>query len=1260
MSKRIVVVPPQSPLLTAPSTQVLYQYDDGFALIETDAAGHENGEGETPVRRGLQLEGVSDELLETARNTVFPVREAGGPNNHRNNSAASVTAYVEMIGPVDNAWLTRLQALGVEPLQYQPENCYLCRGLPNAFEEAKDEAFVFRVTPVTSALKPRVERISEASTDVMITTVTGDVDTFADAIDQVEGVMLKADRPPEQVGNFTRIFARVTSDGQAALLSNPLIISVERLDPVLPEDEVAGLIIAGQVSAAGVPLHDYPRWLQDAGVNGLGVTIGIVDEGVDTSHPAFSGRVADLTGGRRSWHGTFVAGHAAGDYRAETDELGYVLGLGTAPSANLIVQDNQLNPGTACAQTVNTQVNGVFGSIQNNSWGKGTDNPMTYLSDEHAYDALARNADSQAAAPKPLTICFSSGNSGSNGLTRPKAAKNILVTGNSESQRNIGGTDSDNIDEVYTGTYPSSWGNCADRRIRPHVVAPGEWTASANFDSRPGDLEYISPRLTWGGGSSGASPKTAGACALLTHWWKQYHQGQSPSPAMLRALVVNSAEPMKRAGDAPNQHQGWGRLSLRGILAPGVRGIYSDQEFMFASARQSQEWMIRPVDPHQPVKVTLAWTDPPGPLNSGTESVDAIVNKLLLSVVAGNRTYYGGWRETDFEQGYSKLSTGSVPTRVDNLQNVFLRATPASDTIRIKVEALSLSGDCLTGGAVRLQQDFALVITNAELVHDDPVVNIVIDDDVEANADPAHPDDHSLDDDPVDPIEPIDDQGDDWQLDRDAEDRWWSGASEAGAVVESSRNAAPALWSRQVRQGIRAASALLPERSIAVHDGAAPEYGGSGSSFSAALRNLVGGQPLGTVVLVVNRRMRVSTGDLALLRQISFGGDLYLLSDDPGVVAFLLRRLNRIEGIHVRMTAGGEDIGQLVQDTLAELCGRQQLVVTPIPSNADDTQSDYSFDVVSEDEALSLNIQYEGDALSGTLTLKRPNLPAKKIDLRNPGNIQVRKSQGLVQVVIARPKNAKNWAGQWTLVTSDLVGSDHIAVSVWAHSKLKLTLTLRSSPLTAESGRSEALVDIHGEGGARLSQAQIRSVLTTGVQAATEAGGGQRVLRARPSRRQASQPGGAVNVEAERSQPLNSNLSDRVRLPASAQGAAAVRVVAEAYGETAQNEHFGRILNNSLSQLQPRSEWSQNAGAAGSVVIQAHITGVDYAAGRIVSLRLARANAPVPADKTVTPTVVLGEALTLIDLDELGSQVVLLRVQESQAQRLLYSLEAQP
>jgi subtilisin family serine protease len=611
-------------------------------------------------------------------------------------SGHRLLAYVELAGPVEPGWLEALRRRGVELLQYRSAGTYLGSGTDVAFRTAEELRFVRRVVPVTSAMKPRVGFPTDRSRSVWVVLVA---------------------KPPTGALYFKRVPASLTEEAQRRVLAVPHVLAVESREPPVLQDEVTGLILAGQYDREGIPSGSYLEWLRAHGLDGVGVTIGIVDSGVNVDHPAFAGRIRDLANGKQSWHGTAMAGLAAGRYLEERDEAGYLYGLGVAPAADLLAQDRFAPPEEVCRQTV-TEVgpSGVPGTVQNNSFGKGTRNPMDYGSEEALYDLMVRNSDPRGSAPKPLTICFAAGNEGTKGLNRPAGAKNVLVTGNSSTYRpRDGGIEAETISAVYsgnydTGFYASSLGNCGDGRIRPHVVAPGQWSATANHGAQPGERRYLSRRLTWGGGTSGATALTSGACALLTQWWRR-EAGRDPSPALLRALVVNGAVDTGDGGPIPNRRQGWGRLNLENILAPDLRRAWLDQSLLFTSSGQQRVWPIRLADAARPLKITFAWTDPPGPLGSGTPEISAIVNRLALRVEVGEKTYFGN----HFAGGWS-IPGAAEREGWDNLQNVYLPAEAVAEEIaQVSVTALEIAMDCLTGRVESPRQDFALWISNGVL-----------------------------------------------------------------------------------------------------------------------------------------------------------------------------------------------------------------------------------------------------------------------------------------------------------------------------------------------------------------------------------------------------------------------------------------------------------------------------------------------------------------------------------------------------------------
>ncbi|WP_219948669.1 peptidoglycan-binding protein [Salinibacterium sp. M195] len=700
-NQQVAVVPAGTELPGGPDITILHTYDNGDQLVEAPA---------TTVA-----------ATESAR--VIPPRpEAPQSEADRSNiesiiGDADTFALVELAGPPERSVVERLEAAGVALVTFEPPASYLVRGKKSALEAVAALPVVRAVSLPTARSKPRT-RMPEAGTkDVWVVLHSSTAEQTLTELRGVAGLSIVGDLEPP-AGLYQRISAIADGTSVDSALALPGVAAVEDRVPIRPEDEVADLIVAGMIDAQRRPVGNYLRWLEDRGINGAGVTIGIVDNGVDETHDAFTGRIVAHDGNRRDWHGTFVAGHAAGDFRTERDSNGYLYGVGMAPGADLITQSSSDSSALNCRQTVTTSgiLGGANGSVQNNSWGTETmPGGMDYGSAEATFDGLVRDADGASTA---LTICFSAGNRGSDGLTRPKAAKNVIVTGNSESYRPefradkpTAAAEADDPNEMFTGNGASSYGNCLDGRIRPHVCAPGEWTAAANFGMTSSSIEFISAQMTWGGGTSGASPKTAGACALAIDWWASNIGGDAPSPAMLRAMMVNGATDTGFGGPIPNNRQGWGRVNLGAVFDDSVHKLYVDQSIRLASIGEMRQWNLYASDPNKPVKVTLTWTDPPGTVGSGTVDRPAIVNRLRLRLDHSGNTYFGN----DFTNGWSRSGSPGDDEGTDNTQNIYLQGGEIVGAFTVTVEALQLAMNCLTNRPTSPQQDFALVVHNAHM-----------------------------------------------------------------------------------------------------------------------------------------------------------------------------------------------------------------------------------------------------------------------------------------------------------------------------------------------------------------------------------------------------------------------------------------------------------------------------------------------------------------------------------------------------------------
>ncbi len=202
----------------------------------------------------------------------------------------------------------------------------------------------------------------------------------------------------------------------------------------------------------------------------------------------------------------------------------------------------------------------------------------------------------------------------------------------------------------------------------------------------------------------------SGAAALIRDWYTREH-GRNASIAGTDQGDPGQHRHRSRGrrgrqgdevGPAPNVDQGWGRAASWG----GARrhsAFLLDQSIVFGStgARFARSYAV--ADSTRPLKVTLAWTDAPGMV-----STEAFVNDLDLVVRQGGRTYRGNviaGRTLDHRRrrGPPQQPRERGPAR---------RCPGAA--FSVEVLGTNLAGDGVPGNGDATDQDFALVVSNAQ------------------------------------------------------------------------------------------------------------------------------------------------------------------------------------------------------------------------------------------------------------------------------------------------------------------------------------------------------------------------------------------------------------------------------------------------------------------------------------------------------------------------------------------------------------------
>ena len=298
--------------------------------------------------------------------------------------------------------------------------------------------------------------------------------------------------------------------------------------------------------------------------------------------------------------------------------------------------------------------------IHSNSWGGGAPG---------VYDNQCEQLDRFVWEHKDFCVVVAAGNDGTDhdgdgtinpmSVTSPGTAKNCICVGACENERPA--FNSKTYGNWWPQDYPvapyrndpmadnpeqvvafSSRGPTQDGRVKPEVVAPGTFILSTRssmialnntaWSAFPPSRNYF-----YMGGTSMATPLTAGGVALIREYLRKNKHISNPLTALIKAVLIAGANRLPgygAAGDVYDQDQGYGRVTLDAILAPTAP---AQAEFLQVTPGlrtgevYSTEIEVRSSD--APLRVVMAYSDYPGP---------ALVNNLNLILTAPDGRRYVG------------------------------------------------------------------------------------------------------------------------------------------------------------------------------------------------------------------------------------------------------------------------------------------------------------------------------------------------------------------------------------------------------------------------------------------------------------------------------------------------------------------------------------------------------------------------------------------------------------------------------------------
>jgi len=178
----------------------------------------------------------------------------------------------------------------------------------------------------------------------------------------------------------------------------------------------------------------------------------------------------------------------------------------------------------------------------------------------------------------------------------------------------------------------SSWGPTDDGRIKPDIVGMG---VNLNSTTSTNSKSYGTQS-----GTSMSSPNISGSLILLQEAFAQSNNGLFMKSATLKALVIHTADDAGNLG--PDYVYGWGLLNME-KAAKVILSNKSKSQIIEDELNQSQNKSYNLTSSgNGPLKVTLCWTDPPGPVNTSLtvdEKTPRLINDLDILITDDTGSY---------------------------------------------------------------------------------------------------------------------------------------------------------------------------------------------------------------------------------------------------------------------------------------------------------------------------------------------------------------------------------------------------------------------------------------------------------------------------------------------------------------------------------------------------------------------------------------------------------------------------------------------
>jgi hypothetical protein len=229
-------------------------------------------------------------------------------------------------------------------------------------------------------------------------------------------------------------------------------------------------------------------------------------------------------------------------------------------------------------------------------------------------------------------------------------------------------------------------------------------------------------------GTSLAAADVSGVLALMEEFFA-VRSHQTNSPALMKAMLINGARSLGDAYDFQARteinFQGWGQVflptTLPGALSNQTSTATTSSIFLFdqdpinalaTGQSHTRFFSLSPDGQGLPIRVTLAWTDPPGNPAASVKLVNDL--DLVVTNLDTGEIYLGN----DFLSGNtfnSPWDTNQFPQIdvVNNVENVYLKELFGTN-FSVTVTGRRVNVNAVTANPNDVVQDYALVVSSSD------------------------------------------------------------------------------------------------------------------------------------------------------------------------------------------------------------------------------------------------------------------------------------------------------------------------------------------------------------------------------------------------------------------------------------------------------------------------------------------------------------------------------------------------------------------